>query len=151
MSENTKTMNTIESTKAPRSSGEIRSIFEAKGCTVSIETLGHSYRAGGEIFIYAPGVDPASETGFKFSTADFAGFDGTGYDGRGRHYTVWLVTAGDYVPATAAEFANAAEDRRIEFGAEHRSCSSTRFFVHRDEKASKGLADLGGAFAALGL
>lgn len=137
-------------TTAPRSSGEITKIFTAKGCTVAVESLGHSYRAGGEIFIYAPGVDPASE-GFTFTPADFAGFDGTGYDGRGRRYKVWLVTAGDYVPATAAEFANAAEDRRIGFGAEHRSCSSTRFYVHRDEKASKGLADLGNAFAALGL
>jgi len=144
-------MNTETTKSAPRSSEEIRSIFTAKGCTVSVESLGHSYRAGGEIFVYAPGVDPASDTGFKFSPADFRGFDGTGYDGRGRCYTVWLVTAGDFVPATAAEFANAAEDRRIQFGAEHRSCSSTRFYVHRDEKASKGLADLGGAFAALGL
>lgn len=136
---------------APRSSGEIWEIFSRKGCTVSVESLGHSYRAGGEIFIYAPGVNPASEAGFSFTPADFAGFDGTGYDGRGRHYRVWLVTAGDYVPATAAEFANAAEDRRIKFGAEHRSCSSTRYFVHREEKATKGLTDLGGAFAALGL
>ena len=142
-------MNTTQS--APRSSGEITAIFTAKGCTVAVEDLGHSYRSGGEILIYAPGVDPASDAGFKFTPADFAGFDGTGYDGRGRHYKCWLVTAGDYVPATAAEFTNAAEDRRIEFGAEHRSCSNTRFYVHRDEKASKGLADLGSAFAALGL
>jgi len=151
MSENTKTMNATETKSAPRSSGEVQAVFTAKGCTVSVQDLGHSYRAGGEIFIYAPGVDPASEAGFKFTPADFRGFDGTGYDGRGRSYRVWLVTAGDYVPATAAEFGNAAEDRRIQFGAEHRSCSSTRFYVHRDEKASKGLADLGGAFAALGL
>jgi hypothetical protein len=134
-----------------RSSNEIQAVFSAKGCTVSVQSLGHSYRAGGEIFIYAPSVDPASEAGFKFTQADFQGFDGTGYDNRGRHYAVWLVTAGDYVPATAAEFDNAAEDRRIMFGAEHRSCSSTRYYVHKDEKASKGLADLGGAFAALGL
>lgn len=138
-------------TTTRRSSAEIRRIFESKGCTVEVRSLGHSYRAGGEIFIYAPGVDPASDGGFTFTPADFAGFDGTGYDGRGRHYQVWLVTPGDYVPATPAEFANAAEDRRLEFGAEHRSCSNTRLFVHRDEKASKGLADLGSAFAALGL
>jgi hypothetical protein len=141
----------MSNTTAPRSSAEITAIFAAKGCTVQVSSLGHSYRAGGEIFIYAPGVDPASEEGFAFTAADFYGFDGTGYDGRGRSYKVWLVTAGDYVPATAAEYANSAADRRIEFGAEHRSCSSTRFFVHRDEKASKGLADLGNAFAALGL
>ena len=141
----------MENKSAPRSSAEIQAVFTARGCTVEVQNLGHSYRAGGEIFIYAPGVDPVSEAGFTFTPADFRGFDGTGYDGRGRSYKVWLGTAGDYVPATAAEFGNAAEDRRIEFGAEHRSCSSTRFYVHRDEKASKGLADLGGAFAALGL
>lgn len=144
-------MNAENNKSAPRSSEEILSIFTAKGCTVSVQDLGHSYRAGGEIFIYAPGVDPDSEAGFTFTPADFRGFDGTGYDGRGRHYRVWLVTAGDYVPASAAEFANAAEGRRISFGAEHRSCSSTRYYVHREEKATRGLADLGSAFAALGL
>lgn len=142
-------MNT--NTKAPRSSGEIREIFSRKGCTVEVEHLGTSYRAGGEIFIYAPGVEPDSDAGFTFTPADFAGFDGTGYAGRGRHYKVWLVTPGDYVPATPAEFANAAEDRRISFGAEHRSCSNVRLFVHRDEKTKKGLADLKTAFELLGL
>lgn len=134
-----------------RTSEEIRAIFTGKGCLVSVEILGASYRAGGEIFIFAPCVDPASDAGFAFAAADFHGFDGTGYDGRGRRYKVWLVTAGDYVPATEAEFGNAAEGRRIQFGTEHRSCSSARYWVHREEKAAKGLTDLGGAFAALGL
>ncbi len=138
-------------TTAPRTSGEIKRIFTERGCTVSVEDLGHSYRAGGEIFIYAPGVDPKSTAGFNFVPADFAGFDGTGYDGRGRHFKVWLVKLGDYVPASEAEYANAAPERRLQFGDEHRSCSSRRCFVHKDEKASKGLADLGSAFAALGL
>lgn len=136
---------------APRTPEEIREIFGAKGCTVDVRHLGHSYRAGGEILIFAPGLDPESDAGFQFTPADFRGFAGTGYDGRGRHFRVWLVTAGDYVPATAAEYANAAEERRICFGEEHRSCSNLRYYVHRDEKACKGLADLGGAFAALGL
>ena len=136
---------------APRSSAEIVEIFRARGCTVEVRSLGHSYRAGGEILIYAPGVDPASEAGFTFTPADIAGFDGTGYAGRGRDYAVWLVTAGDFVRATVAEYTNAAADKRLEFGAEHRSCSNVKLFVHRDEKASRGLVDLGGAFAALGL
>lgn len=127
-----------------RTSSEIEAIFTAKGCTVSAESLGHSYRAGGEIFIFAPGVDPASTTGFE-------GFDGTGYDGRGRKWAVWLVTKGDYVPATQAEYSNASEGKRIAFGAEHRSCSNLRFFVHKDEKAATGLNDLSAAFDALGL
>lgn len=137
--------------EAKRTSKEIRDVFEAKGCTVMVESLGHSYRAGGEIFIYAPSVDPESEEGFTFTPADFAGFDGTGYDGRGRDYAVYLVTAGDYVPASEAEYANAAEDRRVQFGNESRSCSTLRWYVHREEKARTGLADLEGAFAALGL
>ena len=136
---------------ASRSSTDIQSVFTAKGCAVQVRDLGHSYRAGGEIFIYAPGIDPKSEDGFAFIKADFTGFDGTGYDGRGRRHTVWLVTAGDYVPASVAEFTNAAEDKRIQFGAEHRSCSSLTYFVHRDEIKSSGLVDLGSAFAALGL
>ncbi|MEM0447933.1 MAG: hypothetical protein QXT71_05220 [Thermoplasmata archaeon] len=137
--------------KAPRSSGEIERIFTQKGCTVEVYYLGTSYRAGGEIFIYAPGLSPTSKEGFNFTPADFTGFDGTGYAGRGRHYKVWLVTPGDYVPASAAEFANASEGRRIRFGTENRSCSNIRYFVHKDEKEKKGLADLETAFKFLGL
>ena len=143
-------MNTTETKTAPRSSEEIKSIFTAKGCTVSVEFLEDIYW-GGEIFIFAPGVDPNSDAGFAFSPANFRAFDVTGYEGRGRSYAVWLVTVGDYVPATAAEFFNAAEDLRIAFGPEDRSYSSAKCFVQRDEKASKGLADLRVAFAALGL
>lgn len=135
--------------KNKRSPEEIKQIFEEKGCAVEIEELGASYRAGGQIFIYAPGVD--REKGLNFALADFEGFYGTGYDGRGRYYSVWLVTAGDYVPATAAEYGNAAEDRRFQFGAESRSCSNLRYFVHKDELAKKGLVDLTNAFEALGL
>jgi hypothetical protein len=132
---------------ALRSSAELVSAFQAKGCTVSVQGLGHSYRSGGEILIFAPGVD--MDEGVKFTPADFGAFDGTGYDGRGRRYTVWLVTPGDFVACSEAEYANAAEDKRISFGA--RSCSSLRWYCHRDEKSGKGLADLAGAFAALGL
>lgn len=134
-----------------RSSKEIKQVFEAKGCTVEVRHLGHSYRAGGEIFVYAPGLEPSSEDGFQFVEADFSAFDGTGYDGRGRDYKVWLVTAGDYVPATEAEYHNAAEARRIRFGRESRSASNERWFVHRDEKARTGLADFASAFEALGM
>ena len=119
-----------------RTPAEIRKIFEEKGCVVEIEALGASYRAGGQIFIYAPGVD--LEKGLNFVPADFESFEATGYDGRGRHYSVWLVTAGDYVPATAAEYGNAAEDRRFQFGVESRSCSNLRYFVHKDELAKRG-------------
>ena len=62
-----------------RSSDEIKAVFTAKGCTVSVQYLGHSYWDGGEIFIYAPGMDPASEAGFKFTAADL--------QGRGRSHT----------------------------------------------------------------
>jgi len=136
---------------APRKSEEIKNIFSARGCTVKVERLGTSYRAGGEIFIFSPGIDPSSLDGFNFEPAGFEGFDGTGYDGRGRFYDVWLVAAGDYVPATAAEYENAAPERRIKFGVEHRSCSNVRRYVHRDELAKAGLNDLSAAFTALGL
>ena len=128
-----------------RTSTEVYDIFTSKGCTVKVHSLGHSYRAGGEIFIYAPSTNPSSEDGFNFAPAQFDAFDPTGYDGRGRHYAVYVVTEGDYVRATAAEYHNAAEDRRVSFGNE------SDLFVHRDELRSSGLADLANAFAALGL
>lgn len=132
-----------------RTAEEIKKIFEGKGCAVDVTLLGASYRAGGEIFIYARGVDKTA--GLNFQPADFSAFDDSGYDGRGRHYSVWLVTAGDYVPATAAEYNNAAEDRRLRFGNESRSCSNLRYYVHKDELTKSGLSDMSAAFKALGL
>lgn len=133
-----------------RNSEEIRAAFEARGCKVAVTANGTSYRAGGDILIVAPGVDPSFEAGVSIVKADFSAFDGTGYDGRGRRYDCWLVTAGDFVPATPAVWAQAAEDKRFRLGTESRSASNEIFLVHRDEKA-KGLGDLAGAFAALGL
>lgn len=131
---------------------EIRAIFEDRGCTVEVRDNGHSYRAGGDVFIYSPELGEISrDTGLSFTEADFAGFTGTGYDGRGRHYDVFLITPGEYVRATPAEFANAAEDKRLAFGAEHKSCSNRTLFVDRAELARSGLADMAGAFEALGL
>jgi len=134
-----------------RTSSEIEGIFQSKGCEVVVSTLGHSYRAGGEIFIYSPDTTPQSTEGFQFIKADFQAFDGTGYDGRGRKYDCWLVKAGDFLPATEAEYNNASAEARLAFGEESRSCSNRRYFVHKDELSTKGLADLGNAFAALGL
>ena len=134
-----------------RTPEEIRAAFEQRGCSVAVESLGHSYRAGGEIFILAPGISMEGDAGVKFTRADFAGFEGTGYDGRGRRYAVWLVTAGDYVPCSVAVYQQADADKRHRFGDEGKSCSSLRHFAHRDEVKAKGLGDLAGAFAALGL
>ena len=138
-------------TNLMRTPGEIRSAFEARGCTVIERSLGDSYRAGGEVFILAPGITLAGSEGKKFAKADFSTFDGTGYDGRGRHSAVWIVTAGDMIPCTAAEFANCAESERVAFGAEHKSCGNQMWFCLASAKAAKGLSDFGSAFAALGL
>lgn len=89
--------------------------------------------------------------GGQAKTEKKAAVDGTGYDGRGRLYAVWIATAGEFVPCTEAQFANCGEDRRVAFGLEHNLCSNTMWFGHSDDLASKGLADFGGAFAALGL
>jgi len=143
------------SMSALRSSEEIRTAFESRGVTVVERSLGHSYRAGGEIFLVAAGV--AVEDGLpvgpcKITKADFAAFDGTGYDGRGRHYSVWIFApGGTMVSCTAAEYALAAEDTRLGFGAEHRSCGNALWYCDQSEKESKGLSDFGSAFAALGL
>lgn len=134
-----------------RTSGEIVTAFEAKGCKVIVRDLGMSYRAGGEILILAPGIPEEMTGGVKITKADFVGFDGTGYDGRGRSYEVWTVTPGEFVPCTGAEFANAPEDQRVMFGNESRSCSNVLRFCNKQSLASTGLADFGSAFAALGL
>lgn len=132
-------------------------MFEPRGCAVVVREMGHSYRSGGEIFIVAPGL-AAPDNGaamfaapVKFARADFTGFSGTGYDGRGRSYAVWIVTAGEMVECSEAEFANAPESERAEFGAEHRSCANRVLFCTRSAKATRGMSDLAGAFAALGL
>jgi len=136
---------------ALRSPAEIRTVFEARGCAVVERFLGHSYRAGGEIMIIAPGITLDGVEGKKFTKADFSAFSGTGYDGRGRVYVVWIVTPGDMVPCTRAEHANCSESERITFGDAHKSCENMLYFCAASAKASKGLSDFGGAFAALGL
>jgi hypothetical protein len=130
--------------KTKRTSSEISEIFTGRGCEVEILCLGHSYRTGGQIFIYAPNLN--RDNGMSFTPSDIVGFDGTGYDGRGRSYSVWLVTPGEYVSASESEHANAAEEFRLCFGTD----DNPRFFIRRDQK-SRGLNDLGSAFAALGL
>ena len=140
---------------ALRSPAEIRAAFEARGVSVVERLLGHSYRAGGEIFLVAPGV--AVEDGLpmgpcKIAKADFSAFEGTGYAGRGRHYSVWIFSpGGEMVSCTQAEWALASEDKRLAFGDEHRSCGNSLWYCDQSEKATKGLADFGSAFAALGL
>lgn len=135
-----------------RSSREIRKFFAERGCTVVVTHLGESYRDGGEICIYAPGVEPGSDAGFSFEQAPFDGFDDADYDGRGRRYSVWLVTSGEFVPATPAEYSQAAAERRMMLAEDKRSCSSSlRFFVHRAYRTSLRPADLVGEIAALGL
>ena len=44
-------------TEERRTSKEISKVFAAKGCEVAVEELGTSYRAGGEIFIFSPGLN----------------------------------------------------------------------------------------------
>jgi hypothetical protein len=118
--------------------------------------LGHSYRAGGEIFLIAAGVAVA-EDGIpvgpcKIAKADFRAFLGTGYDGRGCHYSVWIFSpGGEMVLCSAAEHAQADEGKRMTFGSESRSCSNSLWYCDQSEKTAKGLADFGAAFAALGL
>lgn len=134
-----------------RTSDEIRAIFESKGCTVEVLRLGTSYRAGGQILIYSPGISITLEQGVTVAKADFNAFDGTGYDNRGRLFQVFILTEGDYILATAAEFGNAAEDKRIQFGDETKSYSNIIYLVHRDELSRTGLADLDTAFSLLGI
>jgi len=132
-----------------RSSEEIREIFEKRGCQVVKHHFGHSYRAGGVVFIYAPGKGETSEYGFTFTPAEFSCFDGTGYDGRGRISQVFLVTLGSMVRATEAEFNNADPSKRIIFGdPAYNYCAR---FVDSDELAKSGLADMASAFSVLGI
>ena len=135
-----------------RSSTEICAEFGAKGCHCEVETKGLSYRAGGMIFIHLPGVEKSRKklaaTGINFKKLELIGFDDTGYDGRGRYYDCYAVTAGDYVSCTVAQYGNCAKEKKISF------CTgrdSFEYYAQKDELKINGLNDLSGVFAELGL
>lgn len=138
---------------ALRTPEEIRTAFEARGVVVIERELGASFRAGGEIFLVASGVAVA-EDGLpvgpcKIVNAGFEAFAGTGYDGRGRHYSVWIFSpGGEMVRCSAAEHAQAGQDKRLSFGSETKSSSNALWYC---DQSAKGLSDFGSAFSALGL
>ena len=74
------------------SAKQIKQEFENKGCYVDMFNNGQSYRAGGTIVIFEPGLDQLPDLCYV-KKLDLVGFAGTGYDGRGRLYKVFYITA----------------------------------------------------------
>ena len=112
-------------------------------------SFGMSYRSGGAILV-APKGWWENPTPASITLTDIQCFDGTGYDGRGRHWQVWAVKpgAGAMVPCTCGQWASTEEAKRLRIGNEGRSGDGALYF--RDPSGD-GLSDVAAALAAIGL
>lgn len=128
---------------------EIRQFAESKGMVMDVRDRGTSYRAGGDILCYPDGFDWQNEE-VSIKHEKNVGFEGTGYDGRGRHYDLWLlVPARDgekkYILAEYTSYLNVDAEKRLCIGneEEHRSGCNGLFFV---EPHSDNFGDLSEMF-----
>lgn len=139
-----------------RTPQEIEDYASENGCVVWIRSLGDSYRAGGEIIIVPEDEAPeekgrwgkwASElTGVEIKRLPLDGFRGTGYHGRGRHYSVWVIRkGGEYRACSLGDYYQSPESERISFG--HEGESNWLGFTRSKDTRS----DLAAAFEAVGL
>ena len=134
-----------------RTSREIKAIFEAKGCLIESREHGTSYRAGGALLIISPelGENWRDSSELSLKKAEFSAFDGTGYDGRGREYSCYLITGGgSWSLVTQGQYEQLPESDRGVIGYESRSGDGVLFF---GDSKKDDLGDLAGAFEALGL
>lgn len=133
-----------------RSVKEIREFAEDKGMEIEVRNRGTSYRAGGDILCYPVGFE-WMHNNVSIRHEPRFGFEGTGYDGRGRWYDLWLI-----VPAKEGEkaykfveytsYANVDGEKRLCIGNEEegRSGCNGLFFIEPD---ADRLCDLEELFA----
>lgn len=97
-----------------RSSEEIKEAAEAAGLECSILRHGTSFRAGGTIIIHPHGwTDMDSVSVKKTGTA----FDPIGYAGRGREYSVYVISeSGEWRVAQRGEWEAVPNDERMLLG-----------------------------------
>ena len=120
------------------SSDEIVKAAEKRGIVAEILYHGTSYRAGGTILI-VPCADWRDFTSMNVSKVGEA-FDGTGYDGRGRHFDVFRITdGGKWRIATLGEFEAVGEDSRLMLGSDYKSGDSPVLLVDKEVNATADL------------
>ena len=101
-----------------RNLDEIRTFFAGKGFDIEVRDRGKSYRAGGDIICFPKDFDWRNGE-FAVSVCRDVGFDGTGHDGRGRHYDFWVLTPPEdnetiwQVVTESAYYNLPAEDRMV--------------------------------------
>lgn len=131
-----------------RSVKEIKKFAEGKGMSVEVRDRGTSYRAGGDIVCYPAGFD-WMHNNVSIKHEPRFGFEGTGYDDRGRWYDMWLI-----VPARESEkvyklveytsYVNVDSEKRICIGneGEGRSGCNGLFFIEPDADSLDDLNEL---------
>lgn len=142
-----------------RSSEEIKEAAEAEGLKCEILHHGTSYRAGGTII-----VSPHRWTDMDSVSVRKTGkgFDPTGYAGRGREYSVYVISeGGEWRSATEGEYEAVPEGERMVLGircSESRSTDGAVFLVKTMADVSsdldvllgftepEGLGNIGDAF-----
>lgn len=127
---------------------EIKKFAEGKGMSVEVRDRGISYRTGGDIVCYPAGFD-WMHNNVSIKHEPRFGFEGTGYDNRGRWYDIWLV-----VPARDGEkayklveytsYVNVDGEKRLCIGNEEegRSGCNGLFFIEPDADSLDDLNEL---------
>lgn len=131
-----------------RSLTEIQQFATSKGMVMEVRDRGTSYRAGGDIIVSPDGFDwRENECSIKVERR--FGWEGTGYDGRGRSYDLWII-----VPPKEGEekwkrveytsWLNVEPEKRLCIGneSEQRSGCDGVYFIHPDADRFGDLEDL---------
>jgi len=139
-----------------RTSHEIEKIFMDKGMVVFDYLYGTSYRAGGAILI-APEKEMIytqedSTIPCVIKKAKIQAFNGTGYDGRGRYYDIFMFSAPSdeqegMTRISKGEFCALKEEDRFSITSE-KSGNIEMFFGYKSKDTFGDLSEL---FEGLGL
>ena len=137
-----------------RSIEEIKRFAATNGMDTEIRDRGTSYRAGGDIICFPTGFDWRNGE-FAVSVARRFGFEGTGYDGRGRHYDLWMLTPpndGETAWTVVSEggYANAKPEDRMVIGNESEGRSGCNG-IYIAKKGADDFGDLEEVFSAIKL
>lgn len=133
-----------------RNLDEIRTFFAGKGFEIEARDRGTSYRSGGDIICFPQDFDWRNGE-FAVSVSRNVGFEGTGYDGRGRHYDLWILTPPKdnetvWQVVTEGAYYNIPSEDRLVIGNESEGRSGCNG-IYIAKKGADNFGDLEAVFA----
>ena len=137
-----------------RNLDEIRTFFARKGFDIEVRDRGTSYRSGGDVICFPQDFDWRNGE-FAVSVSRNVGFEGTGYDGRGRHYDLWILTPPKdnetvWQVVTEGAYYNLPSEDRLVIGNESEGRSGCNG-IYIAKKGADNFGDLEEVFASIKL